>query len=288
LPLVAGNTPLVKLDKFAPNLFGKCEYLNPTGSVKDRAAGAMLQDAIKKGKLSKEKEILDSSSGNTGISLSAFGAALGFKVSIVIPKSASPERQKLLKIYGATVFYSDPMEGSDGAIIFARELMERDPENYFYIDQYSNNANWKAHYNGTAEEIWKQTEGKITHFVAGVGTGGTIMGTGKKLKELNPNVKIIAVEPDSPFHGIEGLKHIESSLKPRIFDAKFPDETVFVKTEVAQRKVLQLSKRQGIFVGTSSGATVTVASRFAREKDSLVVAILADQGTRYLSEKYLS
>ena len=288
LTLASGNTPVVKLDRLAPNLYGKCEYLNPTGSVKDRAAEAMLQDAIKKGKLTKEKEILDSSSGNTGISLAAFGAALGFKVSIVIPRNASPERQKLLKIYGATVFFSDPMEGSDGAIIFARELMERDPENYFYIDQYSNNANWKAHYHGTAEEIWKQTEGKITHFVAGVGTGGTIMGTGKRLKELNPSVKIIAVEPDSPFHGLEGLKHIESSLKPRIFDAKFPDETVFVKTEMAQRKVLQLSKRQGIFVGTSSGATVAVASRIAaREKDSVVVAILADQGTRYLSEKYL-
>lgn len=289
MPLPAGNTPLVKLDRLAPNLYGKCEYLNPTGSVKDRAAEAMIQDAIRKGKLTKEKEILDSSSGNTGISLAAFGTALGFKVSIVIPRNASLERQRLLKIYGATVFFSDPMEGSDGAIILARELMERDPENYCYIDQYSNSANWKAHYHGTAEEIWKQTEGKITHFVAGVGTGGTVMGTGKRLKELNPNVKIIAVEPDSPFHGLEGLKHIESSLKPKIFDAKFPDETIFLKTETAQRKVLELSKRQGIFAGTSSGATVAVASEIAlKEKESVVVAILADQGTRYLSEKYLS
>jgi len=277
------------MERVSKNLYGKCEYLNPTGSVKDRAAAGMLEAAIRDGKLSRNKEILDSSSGNTGISLAAFGASLGFKVSIVLPKSASVERQKLLKIYGASVIYSDPMEGSDGAILLARELVEKDPDRYFYIDQYSNDANWKAHYNGTAEEIWKQTQGRVTHFVAGVGTGGTIMGTGRKLRELNPNVKIIAVEPDAPFHGLEGLKHIESSIKPKIFDERFPDETVFLETEIAQKTVLKLARDQGIFVGTSSGATVTVASKIASsDPDSTVVAILADQGSRYLSEKYLA
>lgn len=277
------------MERVSKNLYGKCEYLNPTGSVKDRAAAGMLEAAIRDGKLSRNKEILDSSSGNTGISLAAFGASLGFKVSIVLPKSASVERQKLLKIYGASVIYSDPMEGSDGAILLARELVEKDPDRYFYIDQYSNDANWKAHYNGTAEEIWKQTQGRVTHFVAGVGTGGTIMGTGRKLRELNPEVKIIAVEPDAPFHGLEGLKHIESSIKPKIFDERFPDETVFLETEIAQKTVLKLARDQGIFVGTSSGATVTVASKIASsDPDSTVVAILADQGSRYLSEKYLA
>lgn len=289
MPITVGNTPLLRMERVSKNLYGKCEYLNPTGSVKDRAAAGMLEAAIRDGKLSRNKEILDSSSGNTGISLAAFGASLGFKVSIVLPKSASVERQKLLKIYGASVIYSDPMEGSDGAILLARELVVKDPDRYFYIDQYSNDANWKAHYNGTAEEIWKQTQGRVTHFVAGVGTGGTIMGTGRKLRELNPNVKIIAVEPDAPFHGLEGLKHIESSIKPKIFDERFPDETVFLETEIAQKTVLKLARDQGIFVGTSSGATVTVASKIASsDPDSTVVAILADQGSRYLSEKYLA
>ena len=223
MPFNVGNTPLVKLDRISKNLFGKCEYLNPTGSVKDRAAINMLKQAEKGGKI-KGKEVLDSSSGNTGISLASFGASMGYKVTIVLPSSASIERQKLLKLYGASIVYSDPMEGSDGAITVAKELASESPEKYFYIDQYSNDANWQAHYFGTAEEIWGQTQGKITHFVAGVGTGGTIMGTGKRLRELDPKIKIIAVEPDSPFHGLEGLKHIESSIKPRIFDPNFPDE----------------------------------------------------------------
>jgi S-sulfo-L-cysteine synthase (O-acetyl-L-serine-dependent) len=272
-----GNTPLIKLGMIEPNgsLYGKAEFLNPTGSVKDRAAAKMLQDA------------LDSSSGNTGISLAAFGASVGLKVTIVLPKSANIERQKLLKLYGASVIFSDAMEGSDGAIEVARELARKHPEKYFYVDQYSNESNWRAHYHGTAEEVWKQTSGKITHFVAGVGTGGTIMGTGRRLKELNPEVKVIAVEPDSPFHGIEGLKHIESSIKPRIFDEKFPDVTEFVKTEEAQRMVLTLAKEQGVFVGTSSGAAVLAAKKYSREKENVVVAVLADQGSRYLSEKYL-
>jgi S-sulfo-L-cysteine synthase (O-acetyl-L-serine-dependent) len=285
-----GNTPLVSLtsnNSLEGSFFAKAEYLNPTGSVKDRAAARMLQEALEKGEISDgHREILDSSSGNTGISLASFGTSLGFKVTIVLPESASIERQKLLQLYGATIIFSDPMEGSDGAIGVARDLMVKYPDKYYYMDQYSNPANWKAHYFGTAEEIWKQTAGKITHLVSGVGTGGTIMGTGRRLKELNANIKIVAVQPDEPFHGIEGLKHIESSIKPKIFDETFPDETVFVKTEDAQRMVITLAKEQGLFVGTSSGATFFAGQKFAIP-GNIVVAIFADQGSRYLSEKYL-
>ncbi len=283
-----GNTPLLKLYRIAGNLWGKAEFLNPTGSVKDRAAANMLRKAIEGGLL-EGKEILDSSSGNTGISLAAFGAAAGYKVTIVLPSSASIERQRLLKIHGANIVFSDPMEGSDGAIVLAREMYAKEPNRYLYIDQYSNDANWEAHYHGTAEEIWRQTNGKITHFVAGVGTGGTIMGTGRRLRELNPKVKIIAVEPSGPFHGLEGLKHIESSIKPKIFDPNFPDETVFIETEIAQAMVKRLAKEQGIFVGTSSGATVSASIKYTEEESdsSGVVAVLADQGSRYLSEQYM-
>jgi S-sulfo-L-cysteine synthase (O-acetyl-L-serine-dependent) len=280
-----GNTPLLKLDRISRSLLGKAEYLNPTGSVKDRAAANMLRQAIENGSL-KGKEILDSSSGNTGISLAAFGAAAGYKVTVVLPSSASIERQKLLKIYGARIVFSDPMEGSDGAIIVAKKLAVEDPQRYLYVDQYSNDANWQAHYFGTAEEIWRQTDGRVTHFVSGVGTGGTVMGTGKKLRELNPKVKIIAVQPSGPFHGLEGLKHIESSIKPKIFDTGFPDETVYIETEKAQKMVKHLARDQGVFVGTSSGATVLASLNYTAG-ENCVVAILADQGTRYLSEKYI-
>lgn len=288
LSSTVGNTPLVKLQRIAANLLGKAEYLNPTGSVKDRAGAQMLKAAIESGALANGKEILDSSSGNTGISLAAFGAALGLRVNIVLPGSASVERQKMLKLYGANIVYSDPLEGSDGAILIAKELSEKEPQRYFYTDQYSNDSNWRAHYLGTAEEIWKQTSGKITHFVAGVGTGGTIMGTGRRLRELNPSVKIIAVEPDGPLHGIEGLKHIQSSIKPKIYDPAFPDETLFVETEKCQAMVGRLAKEEGVFVGTSSGATVLGALKYTEEKENVVVAVLADQGSRYLSERYLS
>ena len=280
-----GNTPLIRLR--TESLFAKAEFLNPTGSVKDRAAARMLQTAVEKGELLfPGKEILDSSSGNTGISLASFGASLGIKVSIVLPESASMERQKLLHMFGATIIFSDPMEGSDGAIAVARELFSKDPDKYHYTDQYSNDANWQAHYYGTAEELWNQTSGRITHFVSGVGTGGTIMGTGRKLKELNPEIQVIAVEPDQPFHGIEGLKHIASSIKPKIFDEKFPDQTIFVKTEEAQKEVLRLAREEGIFVGTSSGAASVAAKSYASPGNQ-VVAIFADQGSRYLSERYL-
>ena len=282
-----GNTPLISLSSQGSAFFAKAEYLNPTGSVKDRAAAGMLREALKRDEISDgHREILDSSSGNTGISLAAFGASLGLKVSVVLPESASIERQKLLRLYGATTIFSDPMEGSDGAIRLARALLEEHPRKYYYVDQYSNDANWKAHYFGTAAEIWRQTEGKITHLVSGVGTGGTIMGTGRRLKELNSRIQVIAVEPDEPFHGIEGLKHIESSIKPKIFDEAFPDETVFVKTEDAQKSVFTLARERGLFVGTSSGATYFAGQKLAMP-ENVVVAIFADQGSRYLSERYL-
>jgi S-sulfo-L-cysteine synthase (O-acetyl-L-serine-dependent) len=285
-----GETPLIKLDKIetAGNLFGKAEYLNPTGSVKDRAAAGMLEDAMKRGLLTRGKEILDSSSGNTGISLAAFGSSVGFKVTIVMPESASVERVKMIRSHGAKIVFSDPMLGSDGAVLRAHELLSENPSNYHYVDQYSNDANWLAHYSGTAEEIWKQTGGKITHFVSGVGTGGTVMGTGRRLRELNPGISIIAVEPSGPLHGIEGLKHIESSIKPRIFDENFPDQTRFVETEDAQNMVKRIAETQGISVGTSSGATVSVAKEYSIDRKNYVVAILADHGNRYLSERYLS
>jgi cysteine synthase B len=292
IPFSVGNTPLVPLLRISNhgNLFGKAEYLNPTGSVKDRAAFWMLKTAIENRVLAPngKRQVLDSSSGNTGISLAAFGASMGIGVTVVIPESASEERKKMLAMYGADIVYSDPIEGSDGAILVARKLAEDEPDKFAYLDQYSNDANWKAHYFGTANEIWGQTQGKITHFVAGVGTGGTIMGTGRRLRELNPRIRIVAVEPPGPLHGIEGLKHIESSIKPKIFMKEFPDETVFVETETAQSTVLSLAKSQGIFVGTSSGATVFVAQKIANEnRGNVVVAILADGGGRYLSESYL-
>jgi cysteine synthase B len=279
----------LKLDRISKNnnLFGKAEFLNPSGSVKDRAAAGMLKQVIEGGVLLEGKEILDASSGNTGISLASFGAVAGLKVTIVLPSSANIERQKLLRIYGAKIIFSDPLEGSDGAIIVARELAAKEPERYCYVDQYSNDANWKAHYLGTAEEIWRQTNGKVTHFVSGVGTGGTIMGTGRRLRELNPKVKIISVQPSSPFHGLEGLKHIESSIKPKIFEESFPDETIFVETEKAQGMVKRMAREQGVFVGTSSGATVLASLKFTEVPENLVVTILADQGSRYLSEKYM-
>ncbi len=285
-----GNTPLLKLNRLSSheNLYGKAEFLNPTGSVKDRAAARMLETAIRKQSITDKKHVLDSSSGNTGISLAAFGASLGLSVTIVLPESASAERQKMLRLYGANIVYSDPLEGSDGAILVAQKLAENEPGKYYYIDQYSNDANWEAHYFGTAEEIWAQTSGKVTHLVSGVGTGGTIMGTGKRLKELNPKIKIVAVEPSGPFHGIEGLKHIETSIKPKIFDERFPNATVYVQTEEAQEMVRTLASHQGAFVGTSSGAITLVAQKYANEDPlNFVVAILADQGSRYLSEKYL-
>src|SRR5271154_7314488 len=217
-----GNTPLIRLERLTVNLpgiqiLGKAEWANPGGSVKDRAASSIVSAAIKQGRLGKGQHLLDATSGNTGIAYAMLGAAMGFPVTLCVPANVSPERKRILQAYGANIIYTDPAEGSDGAIKIARQLAERDPDLYFYADQYSNDANWRAHYETTANEIWQQTDGGITHFVAMLGTTGTFVGTTRRLKELNPNIRCISLQPDSPFHGIEGAKHLPSAIVPRIY-----------------------------------------------------------------------
>jgi cysteine synthase B len=244
----------------------------------------MLLTAITEKWLTPDKTILDSTSGNTGIAYAMIGAALGYKVELCIPANASIERKKILKAYGAAVIETDPLEGCDGAYLVAKEMAAKNSSKYFFPDQYNNYANWKAHYNGTAQEIWDQTGGKVTHFIAGVGTSGTFTGTAERLKK--EGVKAILMQPDSPFHGLEGMKHMESTIKPGFFDSKLADETVTVSTEDAYTMTRRLAREAGIFVGISSGANVHAAVEFAKKLKgpSVVVTILCDNGNRYLSE----
>jgi cysteine synthase B len=289
-----GNTPLLSLRRVARGLpvgvevLVKAEHLNPGGSVKDRAALAMIVDGERSGRLYPGKVILDATSGNTGIAYAMIGAARGYAVTICLPKNASVERKRILQVLGAEIIETDPMQGSDGAQLVAREMAAGDGANYFYPDQYNNDANWRAHYEGTGREIWAQTEGRVTHFVAGLGTCGTFTGVGRKLKELNPAVRAISMEPDSPIHGLEGLKHLPTSRMPGIFDPTLADQTVEVATEEAQAMTRRLAREEGLFVGVSSGANVVAALALARElaPDSLVVTILCDGGERYLSERF--
>ncbi|MDX6404781.1 MAG: hypothetical protein QOH70_2236 [Blastocatellia bacterium] len=291
-----GNTPLLDLKRVARDLppgvkiLAKAEYLNPGGSVKDRAALAMILDGERSGGLYSGKVILDATSGNTGIAYAMIGAARGYSVTICLPANASVERKRMLQVLGAEIIETDPMQGSDGAQVVAREMATRDPVKYFYPDQYNNDANWGAHYQGTGPEIWEQTEGRITHFVAGLGTCGTFTGVGRKLKELKPETRLISMEPDSPIHGLEGLKHLPTSRMPGIFDPTLADETVEVETEEAQAMTRRLSREAGLFVGVSSGANVVAALALARglPPDSVVVTILCDGGERYLSERFWS
>jgi cysteine synthase B len=291
-----GNTPLLALKRVARDLppgvevLAKAEYLNPGGSVKDRAALAMILDGERSGGLYPGKVILDATSGNTGIAYAMIGAARGYSVTICLPANASVERKRMLQVLGAEIIETDPMQGSDGAQVVAREMATRDPVKYFYPDQYNNDANWGAHYQGTGPEIWEQTEGRITHFVAGLGTCGTFTGVGRKLKELKPEIRLISMEPDSPIHGLEGLKHLPTSRMPGIFDPTLADETVEVETEEAQAMTRRLSREAGLFVGVSSGANVVAALALARglPPDSVVVTILCDGGERYLSERFWS
>jgi cysteine synthase B len=291
-----GNTPLLALKRVARDLppgvevLAKAEYLNPGGSVKDRAALAMILDGERNGGLYSGKVILDATSGNTGIAYAMIGAARGYSVTICLPANASVERKRMLQVLGAEIIETDPMQGSDGAQVVAREMATRDPVKYFYPDQYNNDANWGAHYQGTGPEIWEQTEGRITHFVAGLGTCGTFTGVGRKLKELKPEIRLISMEPDSPIHGLEGLKHLPTSRMPGIFDPTLADETVEVETEEAQAMTRRLSREAGLFVGVSSGANVVAALALARglPPDSVVVTILCDGGERYLSERFWS
>ncbi len=283
-----GHTPLLRLKKVTSGLAGrsqvwaKAEYFNPGGSVKDRAALSMVREAIRTGKLGEGRILLDASSGNTGIAYALMGAVLEFPVEIVLPANASPERKRRILAYGANVTYSSPLEGTDGAQRAARELLEKFPDKYFYPDQYNNPANALAHYRTTGPEIWEDTHGKVTHFVAGIGTGGTISGVGRYLKERNPAVQIIGVIPDNPLHAIEGLKHLPTAVRPGILDGSVIDRTVEAGTESALEMAQRLASVEGLFVGTSSGAAVHVALDIARStEDAFVVTLLPDGGDRY-------
>jgi S-sulfo-L-cysteine synthase (O-acetyl-L-serine-dependent) len=291
---LVGNTPLVPLppvavhDRPLPTVFLKAEWLNPGGSVKDRAALFILRDGLARGELP-AKRLLDASSGNTAIAYAMLGAAVGIGVTVCVPANASAERKALLEAYGAEVVFTDALEGSDGAIRKAREFAAAQPRRYWYADQYSHPANARAHYTTTAEELWRQTNGGITHLVAGLGTTGTLMGAGRRLKELNPAIQLVAVQPDGPFHGLEGLKHLATAIPPGLYDPSLPDRTEFVSTEEAEAMVWRLASETGLFVGWSTGAAVVASERVltARPPDraTAVVAIAPDSGLRYLSER---
>src|SRR5579872_1100649 len=290
-----GNTPLLRLERITrdmPNLqlLGKAEWYNPGGSVKDRAAFNIVKEGRRSGKFSAGKTLLDSTSGNTGIAYAMIGAADGFPVTLCMPENVSVERKRILFAYGANIIYTDPADGSDGAITTARELYAREPEKYFYADQYSNPANWQAHYHGTAEEIWQQTEGRLTHFVAMLGTSGTFMGTSRRLKELNPKVRCISLQPDSPFHGIEGAKHMATAIIPKIYDSSLADADIGISTEDAYAMVKRLAREEGLLVGISAAAAVVgclqLATQLKKNEHAVFVTILCDSGDKYLSERF--
>jgi len=289
-----GNTPLLPLRRLSRKLsprvkvFAKAEWFNPGGSVKDRPALNIIQTALANGDIGKGKRLLDSTSGNMGISYATFGAVLGIPVTLAVPGSASSERIAILRVLGAELILTDPTEGSDGAILMARQLAAEKPERYWYANQYNNDANWQAHYKSTGPEILCQTDERVTHFVAGLGTSGTLIGTGKYLREQIGGVKIIAFQPDASFHGLEGLKHMPTAIKPGIYDPLFADETREVRTEDAHEMVLRLAREGGLFVGISSGAAAVAALRVAEELDEgVVVTLFPDAGYKFLSDKSL-
>jgi cysteine synthase B len=290
-----GNTPLLPFDALTSDfpsvkLLGKAEWHNPGGSIKDRAAARIVAEARRSGKLAPGKILLDSTSGNTGIAYAMLGAALGFPVTLCVPENVSPERKRILQAYGANIIYTDSAEGSDGAIKIARQLAKRHPDLYFYADQYSNDANWRAHYETTANEIWQQTEGRITHFVAMLGTTGTFVGATRRLKELNPNIRCISLQPDSAFHGIEGAKHLPSAIVPRIYDPSLADQNLEIATEDAHAMARRLAREQGLLIGVSAAAAIVgslqVAERLKINQCATIVTILCDSGEKYLSERF--
>ncbi len=292
-----GNTPLLRLDALTRDLpgialLGKAEWYNPGGSVKDRAAANIVGEARRNGQLRDGQILLDSTSGNTGIAYAMLGAAEGFPVTLCMPENVSRERKQILQGYGANILYTDPGDGSDGAIRLARELARKHPDQYFYADQYSNEANWKAHYHGTANEIWQQTQGRITHFVSMLGTSGTFVGTTRRLKELNPAVQCISLQPDSSFHGIEGAKHMASAIVPKIYDPHLADQNLEIATEDAYAMARHLSRNAGLLVGISSAAAVVGCLKIAcelplkRGREAVIVTILCDSGDKYLSERF--
>lgn len=280
-----GNTPLVPMKSPNPRvqIAGKAEWFNPGGSVKDRAALKIFEAAIADGRLTREKTLIDATSGNTGVAYAMIGAALGYRVALVMPENVSDERKKITRAYGAELIFSDPLEGSDGAILKARELV-RGSKKYFYADQYNNPANVQAHYETTAPEIWQQTRGQITHLVAGVGTSGTLMGTGKRLKEYNAAIQLVEVQPFDELQIIEGLKHMASAIVPGIYDEKLADRKLDIDTDVAYQEAHRAAREEGLFVGLSAGAAIAAALQVAQEIDAgIIVAILPDSGDRYLS-----
>ena len=296
-----GNTPLLRLERIITELqssfpgievLGKAEWFNPGGSVKDRAASRIVAEGRRSGKFTREKQLLDSTSGNTGIAYAMIGAAEGFAVTLCMPSNVSLERKRILHAYGANVIYTDPGEGSDGAIRKARELYAAQPERYFYADQYSNDANWRAHYLTTGNEIWNQTQGRVTHFVSMMGTSGTFVGTTRRLKELNPQVRCISLQPDSSFHGIEGAKHMASAIVPKIYDPSIADLNLEISTEESYAMARHLSRNAGLLVGISSAAAAVGCLNIARElrlkrgQEAVMVTILCDSGEKYLSERF--
>ncbi|MEW5867691.1 MAG: cysteine synthase family protein [Chloroflexota bacterium] len=294
LETAVGNTPLLPLRRIAPHLsptvqlFAKAEWFNPGGSVKDRPALNILRTALAEGKLAPGKRLLDSTSGNMGIAYATFGAALGVPVTLALPANASPERFAILRALGAELVLTDPLEGTDGAMQFARRLAQEEPQRYFYANQYDNPANWQAHYLSTGPEVVQQTGGCVTHFVAGLGTSGTLTGVGRYLRQYNPDVQLIAVQPEGPFHGLEGLKHMPTARQPGIFDPALPDCTVGVSTEEAYGMVRRLARQEGLFVGISSGAAAVAALKVAESLEAgVVVTLFPDAGYKYLSDKEL-
>ena len=288
-----GNTPLIQIHKMTRHLrdvqiFAKAEWLNPGGSVKDRAGLRIIEDGERSGQLTREKVILDSTSGNTGIAYAMIAAIKGYQVELVVPANLSEERKKTLLFYGTRLIFTDPLLGSDGALLEAKRIYEANPDRYFKGDQYNNPSNWKTHYETTGVEILQQSRGRVTHFIAGVGTGGTLIGTGRKLKEYNSDIKIFGVQPDNGFHGIEGLKHIETAIRPGIYEESIIDGTFFVKTEEAYWMAIRLAKEEGFLVGPSSGAAFWASLKLAESIDSgVIVTIFPDGGDRYFSTAYL-
>ena len=287
---LVGDTPLIRLRRIERDvpgveLYAKAEWKNPGGSVKDRPALRMLQEGIAAGRLTPGKAILDATSGNTGIAYAMIGVALGFQVVLCLPENVTPERKRILRAYGAELVFTDPLEGSDGAIRMAQRMKDAEPDRFFYADQYNNAFNWRSHYDTTGPEIIRQAGSRLTHFVAGLGTSGTFVGAGRRLREFKPDIVLASVQPDSPLHGLEGLKHMESALVPGIYDPSLADEDVRVGTEEAYEMTRRLAQDEGLLVGISSGANLVGALKIARH-DSVVVVVFCDGGERYLSERF--
>lgn len=290
-----GNTPLLSLERIGsefPNaqFFAKAEWFNPGGSVKDRPAWSMIQSGIASGKLAPRKTIVDATSGNTGIAYAMIGAALGYPVKLFLPDSASHERKRILAAYGAELVITPGDEGTDGAIRRVRELVAENPGQYFYPDQYSNPANWQAHYRTTANEIWEQTHGEITHFVSGLGTSGTFVGTTRRLRELNPAIRFVSLQPDGPWNGLEGWKHMPTALRPAIYDNTLADENIEVSTEQSYRLVKGLAQEEGLLVSPSAAAALlgcfAVAKKLASGERAKIVTVFADNASKYLNERF--